>query len=120
MSSDASAPPGWLGGCIVGRVCPQCSAENPDLARFCCQCGRAFARAPSGSPAGQGGGVGGGSAVLSCPAGFKPCPGSPGFYYHWDPVGKESFFGCEYLGITLLNGGDNAVEIRVRLTGRDK
>ncbi|HUU83288.1 MAG TPA: hypothetical protein VM243_07275 [Phycisphaerae bacterium] len=98
---------------MMGRVCPQCSAQNPALARFCCQCGRALDDAPSGGPGG------GSSSVLSCPAGFQPCLESPGFYYQWVSVGKESFFGCEYLGLTLLNGGDPAVEIRIRLTGRD-
>ena len=33
-------------------------------------------------------------------------------------MGKGSFFGCEYLGVTLLNGGQTAVDIRIRLTGR--
>jgi hypothetical protein len=102
----------------VGRVCDQCSAENPALARFCCQCGNRFGEEPApqggGQPAGQAA-----AAVLACPASFDPCPESPGFYYRWETIGKESFFGCEYLGVTLFNGGAAVIEVRVRLTGRD-
>lgn len=103
----------------MARICPRCSADNPVLARFCCQCGQALGEASSGSPVAQDRVAGGESAILRCPAGFDPCVESPGFYYHWEVIGKESFFGCEYLGLTLFNGGAAAAEIRIRLTGRD-
>lgn len=103
----------------MARICPRCSADNPVLARFCCQCGQALGEASAGGPVAPGDGPGGETGVLSRPAGFDSCPDSPGFYYRWEPVGKESFFGCEYLGLTLLNGGHSVVEVRLRLTGRD-
>jgi len=99
------------------RVCGQCSAQNPPLARFCCQCGRQFPEAPPEEVRMTGADAE--AAVLACPGGFHPCADSPGFYYRWQAIGKESFFGCEYLGLTLFNGGPATTEVHLRLTGRN-
>ncbi len=56
---------------------------------------------------------------LTCPVGFTPCLDSTDLYYRWEAAEKESFFGCEYLGVTLFNGGDVLVDVRLKLSGRD-
>jgi len=101
----------------MARVCPRCSAAGPEIARFCPQCGQALtadAREAGGGPERPAS-----TERLVCPAGFSPCLNSTGLYYRWEAVEKDSFFGCEYLGITLLNGETALGDVGLRLTGRD-
>lgn len=56
---------------------------------------------------------------MACPAGFAPCDGELGCYFSWEAVGQGSFFGCEYVGVALFCGIDDARDVRLRCTGYD-
>lgn len=97
----------------MARSCSFCLTDNPAAARYCGQCGRELP-----GRAGGGGGSGEPAGPLVCPVGFTPCLNSNEVYYRWQAVGAGSFFGCEYLGVILVNGGQTLVEVELKLTGR--
>jgi len=102
----------------VARTCAYCLTDNPAPAQYCRECGRELLepipgdqpQAVADQPA---------PAAMTCPVGFTPCVNSNEIYYRWDAVGVGSFFGCEYLGVTLVNGGQTVVDVELQLTGRD-
>jgi hypothetical protein len=57
--------------------------------------------------------------TLTCPVGFTPCLNSNEIYYRWEAVGVGSFFGCEYVGVTVVNGGQTVADVELQLTGRN-
>ncbi len=100
----------------MGRTCAYCLTDNPVPAQYCRACGRQLLEpVPGDQPAGDGGPT---PAVLGCPVGFAPCFNSHGIYYRWEAVGIGSFFGCEYVGLTLVNGAQTVVDVELQLTGR--
>ena len=93
--------------------CPKCAADNPAAARYCCRCGRPM---PSTQSREQAESLP--AEPLSCPVGFEACDAAEHLYYRWEAVGTESMFGCEYLGVTLFNGGSSLADVRLMLNGR--
>jgi len=98
----------------MAKSCSYCGADNPQVARFCRRCGRSFTASSTGSAVPQSKES---AEPLACPTGFSVCSNNEHFYWRWEAVDARSFFGCEYIGVTLLNGGPDVVDVRVRITG---
>jgi hypothetical protein len=95
--------------------CPRCGSTNPDVARFCGNCGLGLelgsegilgaGRAPTANP-------------LARPTGFQPVQHAANLYFRWEAVGGGTpLLGTESLALLLFNGGYDLAEVTLRIVG---
>jgi hypothetical protein len=95
--------------------CPRCSTANPDLARFCGNCGL-------GLKLGTGGVLGAGRAPhpepLSPPDGFLPVQGAANLYFCAEAAGGgPPLLGTEALEFSVFNGGYSLAQVVLGVSG---
>ena len=97
--------------------CPRCSTANPDVARYCGNCGL-------GLKLGLGGVLGAGGAPhpepLTPPEGFLPIQGAANLYYCMEAAGGgRPLLGTEALEFSVFNGGYGLALVALRVCGED-
>jgi hypothetical protein len=95
--------------------CPRCSTANPDVARFCGNCGL-------GLKLGPGGMLGAGQAPhpepLAPPDGFLPVGWATNLYYCSEAAGGgPPLLGTEALELSVFNGGYSLAQVVLRVSG---
>ncbi len=98
--------------------CPRCSVWNPDVARFCRNCGLGLVVGPEGI-------LGAGRAPhanpLACPAGFEPIRQAADMFFHWEATGGGApLLGTEPLALTVFNGGYDLAQVVLHVCGTDR
>jgi hypothetical protein len=98
--------------------CPRCSTVNPDVARFCRNCGLGLAVGPEGV-------LGAGRAPhldpLPEPDGFTPIQQAANLYFRWEAAGGGvPLLGTESLALEVFNGGYDLAEVVLRVCGSDR
>lgn len=98
--------------------CPRCRTWNPDVARFCRNCGL-------GLEIGAEGVLGAGRAPhpdpLPCPDGFGPLLQAAHLYFRWEATGGGTpLLGTEPLALSLFNGGYELRQVVLRVCGTDR
>jgi hypothetical protein len=98
--------------------CPRCSAANPDVARFCRNCGLALQAYDGGPPAA---GLTPHPAALHPPGDFGTVERAVDLYFRWEPAGGGvPLLGTEPLALILFNGGYDLAEVVLAVRGESK
>jgi hypothetical protein len=107
-----------LGGTnAMTHACPRCFAANPDVARYCRQCGLLLVAGTSGF---LGAGQVAHPAPLEAPVGYERFENARDLFYHWEAAwGGQVLLGTETLGVTLFNAGYPLAEVVLRLEGEN-
>jgi hypothetical protein len=98
--------------------CPRCRTANPDVARFCRNCGLGLAGGPEGI-------LGAGRAPtadpLPRPDGFQPIQQAANLYFRWEATGGGTpLLGTESLAMTVFNGGYDLAQVVLRVLATGK
>ena len=98
--------------------CPRCRTANPDVARFCRNCGLGLETSPEGI-------LGAGRAPtadpLPRPDGFQPIQQAANLYFRWEATGGGTpLLGTESLALEVFNGGYDLVRVVLRVCGSDR
>jgi hypothetical protein len=98
--------------------CPRCRRRNPDVARFCRQCGLGLVAGPDGLLRAGRAPV---SDQLPPPDGFQPVQQSANLYFRWEATGGGApLLGTESLALLLFNGGYDLADVNLRVVGTGK
>ncbi len=98
--------------------CPRCGVANPDVARFCRQCGLTLRRGTHGL-------LGAGHAPhpdpVDVPEDYQPIASAADLHFRWSSAsGGAPLIGTETLSVDLFNAGYDLVDVALRIVGRDK
>ena len=96
-------------------ACPRCRTANPDVARYCRNCGLTL-------EVGSGGVLGAGRAPhpqpLSPPDGSQPIGNAANLHFTWGAAGGGApLLGTESLVLTVFNAGYGLAEVALRVRG---
>lgn len=97
--------------------CPRCGAANPEVARYCRQCGLVLARGAAGL-------LGAGRVPhpqpLPPPAGFVPVAEAANLSFRWEAAGGgRPLLGTEPLSLRAFNGGYGLAQVALRIRACD-
>ena len=100
------------------RACPRCGTDNPEVARFCRQCGLVLIRGADGL-------LGAGRLQhpepLPVPDGYEPVQDAQDLYFHWEAAwGGEVLLGTETLALRMFNAGYPLAAVLLRVHGEDE
>jgi hypothetical protein len=104
--------------CSMPLPCPRCASTNPDVARFCRNCGLALKLGAQGV-------LGAGHALhpepLDPPADWRPVASGAHLHYAWEALGGgKPLLGTETLTLRAFNGGYDLANVALRIDCLDE